>query len=100
MAMLDAVARLCPGVLSDESCFTDESLYNGLLEYPQYSHPAVWNGVEVPPVLLSGHHANIARWRREQSLRVTRDKRPELLETAPLTKEDRAFLAKLEEGRI
>ncbi len=100
MAMLDAVARLCPGVLSDESCFTDESLYNGLLEYPQYSHPAVWNGVEVPPVLLSGHHANIARGRREQSLRVTRDKRPELLETAPLTKEDRAFLAKLEEGRI
>ncbi len=100
MAILDAVARLCPGVLSDESCFTDESLYNGLLEYPQYSHPAVWNGVEVPPVLLSGHHANIARWRREQSLRVTRDKRPELLETAPLTKEDRAFLAKLEEGRI
>ena len=100
MAMLDAVARLCPGVLSDESCFTDESLYNGLLEYPQYSHPAVWNGVEVPPVLLSGHHANIARWRREQSLRVTRDKRPELLETAPLTKEDRAFLARLEEGRI
>ena len=87
-------------MLSDESCFTDESLYNGLLEYPQYSHPAVWNGVEVPPVLLSGHHANIARWRREQSLRVTRDKRPELLETAPLTKEDRAFLAKLEEGRI
>ena len=54
----------------------------------------------MPPVLLSGHHANIARWRREQSLRVTRDKRPELLETAPLTKEDRAFLAKLEEGRI
>ena len=100
MAMLDAVARLCPGVLSDESCFTDESLYNGLLEYPQYSHPAVWKGVEVPQVLLSGHHANIARWRREQSLRVTRDKRPELLETAPLTKEDRAFLAKLEEGRI
>lgn len=98
MAMLDAVARLCPGVLSDESCFTDESLYNGLLEYPQYSHPAVWNGVEVPPVLLSGHHANIARWRREQSLRVTWQKRPELLETAPLTREDRAFLAKLEQG--
>lgn len=96
LAMLDAVARLCPGVLSDESCFTDESLYNGLLEYPQYSHPAVWNGKEVPAVLLSGHHANIARWRREQSLRVTREKRPELLLTAPLTDEDRAFLAELE----
>ena len=97
LAMLDAVARLCPGVLSDESCFTEESLYNGLLEYPQYSHPAVWEGMEVPPVLLTGHHANIAKWRREQSLRVTRQKRPELLLTAPLTPEDRAFLAKLEE---
>ena len=97
MAMLDAVARLCPGVLSDESCFTEESLYNGLLEYPQYSHPAVWNGVEVPPVLLTGHHANIAKWRREQSLLATYRKRPELLETAPLTGEDQAFLAKLRE---
>ena len=95
LAMVDAVARLCPGVLSDESCFTDESLYNGLLEYPQYSHPAVWNGVEVPPVLLTGHHANIAKWRREQSLLATYRKRPELLETAPLTKEDRAFLEKI-----
>ncbi len=94
LAMVDAVARLCPGVLSDESCFTDESLYNGLLEYPQYSHPAVWNGVEVPPVLLTGHHANIAKWRREQSLLATWKKRPDLLETAPLTKEDRAFLDK------
>ena len=100
LTMVDAVARLCPGVLSDESCFTDESLYNGLLEYPQYSHPAVWNGIPVPPVLLTGHHANIAKWRREQSLLVTRQKRPELLETAPLTKADRAFLAQLEEGEI
>ncbi len=99
MAMLDAVARLCPGVLSDESCFTDESLYNGLLEYPQYSHPAVWNGKEVPPVLLTGHHANIAKWRREQSLRATLQKRPELLETAPLTEADRAFLKKLEQEK-
>lgn len=98
LAMVDAVARLCPGVLSDESCFTDESLYNGLLEYPQYSHPAVWNGVEVPPVLLTGHHANIAKWRREQSLLATYRKRPELLETAPLTKEDRAFLERLRRG--
>lgn len=95
LAMLDAVARLCPGVLAEESCFTEESLYNGLLEYPQYSHPAVWNGREVPPVLLTGHHANIAKWRREQSLLVTLQKRPELLETAPLTKEDREFLARL-----
>jgi len=96
LAMLDAVARLCPGVLSDESCFTDESLWDGLLEYPQYSHPAVWNGREVPPVLLTGNHAAIARWRREQSLRVTRQKRPDLLETASLTPADRAFLGSLE----
>ena len=95
LAMLDAVARLCPGVLSQESCFTEESLYNGLLEYPQYSHPAVWNGREVPPVLLTGHHANIAKWRREQSLLVTLQKRPELLETAPLTREDREFLERV-----
>ena len=95
MAMLDAVARLCPGVLREESCFTEEGFYNGLLEYPQYSHPAVWMGKAVPEVLLSGHHANIRRWRREQSLRVTWEKRPELLDKAELTKEDRAFLAKL-----
>ena len=96
LCILDAVARLCPGVLSDESCFTEESFQDGLLEYPQYSHPAVWNGKEVPPVLLSGHHANIARWRREQSLLATWRKRPELLETAALTPADRAFLARLE----
>jgi len=97
LAMLDAVARLCPGVLSDESCFTEESLYNGLLEYPQYSHPAVWNGREVPPVLLTGNHAAIAKWRREQSLLTTLRKRPDLLQTAPLTQEDRVFLAKQQE---
>ena len=97
MCILDAVARLCPGVLSDESCFTEESFQDGLLEYPQYSHPAVWNGREVPPVLLSGHHANIAQWRREQSLLATWRKRPELLEKAQLTPQDRAYLARLEE---
>ena len=90
------MARLCPGVLSDESCFTEESFQDGLLEYPQYSHPSVWNGREVPPVLLSGHHANIAKWRREQSLLATWKKRPDLLEKASLTREDRAYLARLE----
>ena len=96
LCILDAVARLCPGVLSDESCFTEESFQDGLLEYPQYSHPSVWNGREVPPVLLSGHHANIAKWRREQSLLATWKKRPDLLEKASLTREDRAYLARLE----
>ena len=89
---VDTVGRLCEGVLADESCFTEESHFNGLLEYPQYSRPAVWHGKEVPAVLLSGHHANICRWRREQSLLRTRDKRPDLLEKAVLDAGDLAFL--------
>ena len=64
MAIADAVCRLVPGVLADESCFQDESHYSGLLEYPQYSRPENWHGMHVPPVLLSGNHGAIARWRR------------------------------------
>ena len=70
LVVADAVARMCPGVLSDEVCFTDESIYSGLLEYPQYTRPEVWEGEAVPEVLLSGHHKNIAAWRLEQSLAV------------------------------
>ena len=92
LVFVDTVGRLCEGVLADESCFTDESHFNGLLEYPQYSRPAVWHEKEVPAVLLSGHHANISRWRREQSLLRTRDKRPDLLEKAVLNAGDLAFL--------
>ena len=92
LVFVDTVGRLCEGVLADESCFTEESHFNGLLEYPQYSRPAVWHGKEVPAVLLSGHHANICRWRREQSLLRTRDKRPDLLEKAVLDAGDLAFL--------
>lgn len=80
MAVVDAVARMCDGVLSDEVCFTDESIYSGLLEYPQYTRPEVWEDMPVPPVLLSGHHKNIQQWRLEQSIIVTREKRPDLLE--------------------
>jgi len=80
MVVTDAVARMCPGVLSDEICFTDESIYSGLLEYPQYTRPEVWEGEAVPEVLLSGHHKNIAAWRLEQSLAVTKERRPDLYE--------------------
>ena len=75
----DAVCRMVPGVLSAEEGFTGESHWDGLLEYPQYSRPEVWHGRAVPEVLLSGHHANVEMWRREQSLERTRRKRPDLL---------------------
>ena len=80
MVFTDALSRMVPGVLSNNECFTEESHYNGLLEYPQYTKPSVWRGKEVPEVLLSGHHANIAKWQKEKSLEVTRAKRPDLLE--------------------
>ena len=79
MVLVDAVARMCDGVLSDEVCFTEESIYSGLLEYPQYTRPEVWEGEAVPPVLLSGHHKNIEKWRMEQSIEMTRQRRPDLL---------------------
>ena len=93
MALIDCVSRMVPGVLADEICFTEESHFSGLLEYPQYTRPAVWEGRAVPEILLSGHHARIAAWRHEQSLLRTRRKRPDMLETAPLDDKDRAFLA-------
>ena len=93
MIVADAVSRMIPGVLADEECYTDESIYSGLLEYPQYSRPRVWRGMEVPEVLLSGHHENIRRWRHEQKLIRTLKKRPDLLKKAALDKKDRDFLA-------
>jgi len=78
MVLCDAVCRLVPGVLSSEECFCDESHYNGLLEYPQYTRPPEFMGRAVPEVLLSGHHANIVKWRREQSEQRTKQKRPDL----------------------
>ena len=74
-----------------------ESHYSGLLEYPQYSRPREFHGREVPEVLLSGHHANIERWRREQMLLRTLRKRPDMLETAPLTEQDKLFLQRIAE---
>jgi len=90
--LTDAVARMLPGVLSEDVCFEEESHYDGLLEYPQYTRPSAWRGREVPQVLLNGHHENIKKWRREQSLKVTQKARPDLFEKAELTAEEkRAF---------
>ena len=78
MVVADSVFRLQPGVLSCSEGYEDESYYSGLLEYPQYSRPEVWNGRRVPEILLSGHHAKIAEWRHEQSLERTKTRRPDL----------------------
>ena len=100
MVIIDAVVRLIPGVLGDEGSSIDESFYDGLLEYPQYTRPATFNGMEVPAVLLSGNHGAVDRWRREQSLERTYRLRPDLLEGMELPDADRAFLQSLStEGR-
>ena len=96
MAVADAVCRLVPGVLPDEECFTEESHWDGLLEYPQYTRPEVWNGRRVPEILLSGHHANIARWRRKQSIIRTMQRRPDMFAKLEFTtKEDKKILAEI-----
>jgi tRNA (guanine37-N1)-methyltransferase len=92
LVVLDAVVRLIPGVLGNEASPVDDSFATGLLEGPQYTRPAEFRGARVPDVLLSGDHAAIARWRREQALRTTLARRPDLLDTAPLDDADRAFL--------
>lgn len=96
LAITDAVARLLPGVLSESVSFEDESHYSGLLEYPQYTRPPVWRGKSVPDILLSGHAANIMKWKRTQSLAVTKKLRPDMLENAELTEADRKILAQLD----
>ena len=97
LVLIDAVSRLVPGVLSAGSAET-ESFSDGLLEYPQYTRPEVFHDMRVPEILISGDHKKVDRWRREESLRKTRKNRPELLEKAALTKEDKAFLRTLEES--
>ena len=79
LMVTDAVCRMIKGVLSDDICFTEESHFDGLLEYPQYTRPEIWHDREVPKVLLSGNHAEIAKWRKQMSIEVTRQKRPDLL---------------------
>lgn len=92
MMMIDCISRLIPGVLNNEASAQDESFEGNLLEYPQYTRPEVFMGEPVPPVLLSGHHANIEKWRREQSILRTAQKRPDLLEKAVLTKKEEQWL--------
>ncbi len=99
MVIIDAVTRLLPGVLGDPGAAFEDSYAWGLLEYPHYTRPAVFRGWAVPEVLLSGNHAAIARWRREQALRRTWERRPDLLAKARLTPEDRKFLARLQAER-
>ncbi len=92
MTVIDSVSRLIPGVLNKEESFEEESFSNNLLEYPQYTRPVEFLGKKVPDVLLSGHHENVDKWRREQSLKRTFLKRPELLKEAELSKDDIKFL--------
>ena len=97
MAVADSVCRLVPGVLADEACYTGESHWDGLLEYPQYTRPELWEGRAVPEVLLQGDHEKVERWRRKQQLLRTREKRPDLFEKLELSSpEDRKLLEELE----
>ena len=99
MVVIDAVVRLLPRVLGSESSPHDDSHANGLLEYPQYTRPPVYRGWAVPEVLLSGNHAQIARWRREQNIRRTLERRPELLTEANLGLEDKQLVERLTDNR-
>ena len=96
LILADSVSRMLPGVLSDDECFEEESHFNFLLEYPQYTHPSSWNGRDVPEILLSGHHAKVDEWRRQKSLERTYRRRPDMLKRAVLDKKDEVFLSKLE----
>ncbi len=100
LVLIDAISRLIPGVLGDPEGASDDSHATGLLEYPHYTRPPEFRGWGVPPVLLSGNHAEINRWRREQSLLRTLRKRPDLLESADLSEKDRRFLEKISRDGI
>ncbi|MEE1186282.1 MAG: tRNA (guanosine(37)-N1)-methyltransferase TrmD [Acutalibacteraceae bacterium] len=96
LVLADCVCRLCEGVLSDDECFTDESHYSGLLEYPQYTRPPEWNGQKVPEILLSGHHENIAKWRHEQKIIETYNKRPDMLKKVQLSEKDKKIISDID----
>ena len=95
MVMIDAVSRLIPGVLHNDTSAEFESFQDNLLEYPQYTRPEEWHGKTVPEILLSGHHANIEKWRREQSVIRTAERRPDLLEKADLTQKEKELVKTL-----
>lgn len=100
MVMVDAVSRLVPGVLHNDVSAEFESFQDNLLEYPQYSRPETWHEKKVPPILLSGHHANIEKWRREQSIIRTAQRRPDLLEQAVLTEKEKKFLEEYRKNNL
>lgn len=99
LILSDSIARMIDGVLPNDEAKELESHYSGLLEYPQYTRPPEWHGRKVPDILLSGHHGNIDKWRREKSLERTLERRPDMLKSAELTKKDREYLAKLKENK-
>ncbi|MFE5319625.1 tRNA (guanosine(37)-N1)-methyltransferase TrmD [Paenibacillus sp. NPDC056579] len=99
MVIIDSVARLLPGVLGNESSAVTDSFSTGLLEYPHYTRPVQFRGWEVPDILLSGHHANIEKWRKRMAIERTWRKRPDLLETYPLSKEEQKWLKELQDAR-
>ena len=92
--VIDSICRLVPGVLGKEESFQDESFYDGTLEYPQYTRPFEFEGDSVPEILISGHHENIRKWRRKQSLLITKERRPDLFKKIGLSKEDNKLLKK------
>ncbi|MBI6875021.1 tRNA (guanosine(37)-N1)-methyltransferase TrmD [Clostridium aciditolerans] len=92
--IVDSICRIIPGVLSSSESYTEESFYSGLLEYPQYTRPECFEGESVPEILLSGHHENIRKWRRLQSLLITKEKRPDLFKKLKLSEEDKKLLFK------
>ena len=98
LILADSVSRMLPGVLKNDEAYTEESHYNSLLEYPQYTRPFEWHGKAVPDILISGHHKNIEKFRREESLKRTYLRRPELLSKAELTKKDIAFLSEFKKS--
>ena len=100
MVMVDAVSRLVPGVLHNDVSAEFESFQDNLLEYPQYSRPETWHEKKVPPILLSGHHANIEKWRREQSIIRTEQRRPDLLEQAVLTEKEKKILEEYRKNNL
>ena len=99
LVLADSITRMLPGVLASDEAFEEESHYNGLLEYPQYTRPYEWHGKTVPDVLLTGHHANITKWRRERSLERTKERRPDLLGKAELDRKDLKFIQSLDNER-
>jgi tRNA (guanine37-N1)-methyltransferase len=100
MILIDCISRLIEGVLGNRESFVDESFYSGLLEYPQYTRPNEWNNRKVPEILISGHHEKVSKYQHEQSLIKTLKNRPDLLEKADLSDEDKKFIRSLQNGHV